>query len=81
LPRPIIKLHPEESGHGLGLGELPKIVGFPYNISAMAGASDFKFGMQLEFAKAYDKITRRRKGRHGPGLGALPKVVRYLHNG
>jgi len=29
----------------LGLGELPKILGFSYNISAMAGASDFIFRM------------------------------------
>jgi len=32
-----------------------KILGFPYNISAMAGASDFKFGTQLRFAKAREK--------------------------
>jgi len=36
-------------------------VGFPFNISATAEASDFKFGMRLWFAKAHDKITRRRK--------------------
>jgi len=36
--------------------------------------SDFKFGVQLGFAKAYDKITRRRKGGRGPGLGELPKI-------
>jgi len=40
----------------------------------MAGASDFIFGMQLEFAKAHDKITRRRKGRHGPGLEVFPDI-------
>jgi len=46
----------------------------PCNISATAGASDFKFGMQLGFAKAHHKITRRRKGGHGPaGLEELPK--------
>jgi len=48
-----------KSGHGLGLGELPKILGFPYNIFATARASDFKFGMQLGFGEAHDKITRR----------------------
>jgi len=58
---------------GLGLGELPKILGFPYNISATAGASDFKFGSQLGFAKAHHKITRRRKGGHGPGYRSSPK--------
>ena len=33
-----------KSGCGLGLGELPKILGFPFNIHATAEASDFKFG-------------------------------------
>jgi len=28
---------------------------YPYNISATAGASDFKFGMQLGYAKAREK--------------------------
>ena len=63
-----------KSGHGLGLGELPNILGFPYNIYATAGASNFKFGSHLEFAKAHDNTTRRRKGRHGPALGVLPKI-------
>ena len=49
-------------------------MGFPHNISATAGASDFKFGMQLVFAKAHHKITRRRKGRHGLGLGGSPNL-------
>ena len=61
-----------KSGHGLGLGELPNILGFLYNISATAGASDFRFGKQLEFVKAHHKITRRRKGGHG--LGELFKI-------
>jgi len=50
------------------------MLGFPYNISATAGASDFKFGKQLGFAKAHHKITRKRKGKHGPGLGKNPKI-------
>jgi len=29
LPKPIIKSHPEKSGCGLKLGELPKYLGFP----------------------------------------------------
>jgi len=33
----------------------PKNFGFPY-ISAIAGARDFTFGMQLGFVKAYHKI-------------------------
>ena len=65
---------------GLGLRELPKILGFPYNISATAGVSDFKFSAQLEFAKAHHKITRRRKGGHGPGLGELPKILGFPFN-
>jgi len=32
---------------------------FPFNISARAEASDFKFGMQLGFAKGHHKITPR----------------------
>jgi len=36
---PIIKSHPEEQVGGHGLGELLKILGLPYNISATAGAS------------------------------------------
>ena len=40
---------------GLGLEELLKIFGFSYNISAAAGASDFKFGAQLGYAKAHHK--------------------------
>jgi len=38
-----------KSGGNLGLGKLLKILGFPYNISAKVGVSDFKFGKQLEF--------------------------------
>jgi len=33
----------------------------PFIISATAEASDFKFGMQLGFAKAHQKITPRGK--------------------
>jgi len=52
----------------------PEIGGFPFNISATAEASDFKFGTQLEFAKAHHKITPRRKGARGSGLGEHPKI-------
>jgi len=48
-----------KSGRGPGLRKLPKILGFPFNISATAEASEFKFDMQLEFAKAHHKITPR----------------------
>jgi len=50
-----------KSGCGPGLRELPKIWGFPFNISATAEANDFKFGAQVWFAKGHHKITRRRK--------------------
>jgi len=63
-----------KNGGGLGPGKLPKILEFPYNISATAGASNFKFVAQLGFAKAHHKITRRRKSGHGPGLRKLPKI-------
>jgi len=46
---------------------------FPY-IYVIDEASDFKFGIWLMFAKAYHKITRRRKDGCGPGLGELPEI-------
>jgi len=36
LPRPVIIITPRKSGGGLELGDFPKILGFPYNISATA---------------------------------------------
>jgi len=69
-----------KSGCGLGLGELPEILGFPFNISGTAETSDFKFGTQLGFAKSHHKITRRTKGGHGPGLGELPKMWWFPFN-
>jgi len=42
-------------------------LGFPFNISATAEASDFKFGVQLWFAKAHHEITPR--GKVGVALG------------
>jgi len=36
-------------------------LGFLFNIYTIAEASDFKFGAQLEFAKAHHKITLREK--------------------
>jgi len=38
-------------------GRAAQNVGFPFNIFATAEASDFKFGIQLGFAKAHHKIT------------------------
>ena len=64
----------------IGIGELSKILGFPYNISAMAGASDFKFVAQLGFSKAHHQVTRKRKGGRGAGLGKLPKIFWFHFN-
>jgi len=44
-------------------------------VIASLKASDFKFGMQLGFAKGHHKITTREKRGRGPGLGKLPKIL------
>jgi len=80
LPRPIIISHPEEIWGWPWARGAPQNFGFPYNISAMVDASDFKFGAQLGFVKAHHKITRRRKGGRGPGLGELPKIWGFHFN-
>jgi len=56
-----------KGGHGLGLGRLPKILWFHFNIYTKAKARDFKFGAQLGFAKAHHKTTHR--GKVGVALG------------
>jgi len=61
------------SGCGPRLGELSESWGFPFNISAMAEGSDFKFGTQLGFAKARHKITPREKVGAALGWGSSPK--------
>jgi len=48
-------------------------LGFPFNISATADTSDLKFGMQLGFAKAHNKITPRGKVGLALGKGSIPK--------
>jgi len=60
-------------GCGPGLGELPEIRGFPFNISSTAEASDFKFGTQLRFAKAHHKITCRKRVGVALSKGSSPK--------
>ena len=50
-----------KSGHGYGLGELPKILSFHFNIHTMVETKDLKFGTQLRFAKAHYKTTPRKK--------------------
>jgi len=47
LPRPIIKSHAEECGRGSGLGELPKIWEFPFNVYTMAEASNLVHNLGL----------------------------------
>jgi len=58
----------------------PQNFWFPYNISATAGASDFKFGALLGFAKAHHKTTRRSNCGCGSGLGKLPKIWEFPYN-
>ena len=50
-------------------------MGYPFNISAIAKASDFNFGMQLGFVKAHYKIAPRRKVCVALGYGTSPKFV------
>jgi len=50
---------------------------FPFNISATAKDSDYKFGKQLGFAKAHHKLTPTGKRGRGPGLGKLPKILGF----
>jgi len=61
----------------------PQYLGFPYNISETSGASDFNFGAQLGFAKAYHKITHKKVG--VPSARGAPQTLgvslQYLHNG
>ena len=45
----------------------------------MAEASDFKFGTQLEFAKAHHKITPRGKVAM-TCVGELPNILGYPYN-
>jgi len=56
------KITPREKSVGdFGLGKLPNSFGSPFNISARAEASEFKYGTQLGFAKGHHKITPRGK--------------------
>ena len=55
----------KKSRRGPGRGA-PHNCAFPSDISATAGASNFKFGMQLWFAEADSKITLTRSGRVRP---------------
>jgi len=66
-PRPTIKTHLEEKWAWPWFREAPICLGFPFNISATASASDFKFGAQLAFDKAHHKIPQT--GKMGVALG------------
>ena len=57
--------------------ELPKILVFPYNISATADACNFKIGMPLVFAKAHHKVPYGRKSGRDPRLEELPKILGF----
>jgi len=59
---------------------VPQNLGFPFNISATAGASDFKFCTPLGFAKAHHKIIPRGKNGCGPELGELPIICVFPFN-
>ena len=52
---------------------------FPY-ISVTAEASDFKFGMQLRFAKVHHQIPLEEKSGGGIGLGELLKILGFHYN-
>ena len=80
LPRHIIKSHWKKSGCGPGVRELPEIRGFPFNISATAEASDFKFGTQPGFAKAHHKITPRWKKWVWPWARGNPQNLGFPFN-
>jgi len=59
-------------------------LGFPNNISATAGASDFKFDMRLEFAKAHHKTTPKEKVGVALGYGSsqiFGVSLQYFCNG
>ena len=56
-----------KGGRGAGLGKLPKILWFHFNIYTVAEASDLKFGTQLVFAKTHHKTTP--KGKVNVALG------------
>ena len=49
-------------------------MGFPFNISVMAVASDFKLGKELAFVKSNYKITLQDKSERGLRLGSSKKI-------
>jgi len=63
-----------KSGHSLGQGELPKNLGFHFNVYTMAEARNFKVGAQLGFAKATIK-THPEEKLAWPWAGKAPKYL------
>jgi len=61
---------------GVWLWELPKLWRLPFNISAVAAASDFNLSMLLGFAKAHRTIPPRTKRR----AWCLTKICGFLFN-
>ena len=58
----------------------PRNKGLPLYFSAMAVASDFKFGSQHGFAKDHHKITPGGRSGDGLGLAKLPKTLGFPYN-
>jgi len=50
-----------KSKYGLGLGKLPNILCFYFNMYTMTEVRDFKFGTQLGFAQAYHRTRPEKK--------------------
>jgi len=57
-----------KNGGGFGLGELPKIVGFPMIFLQQLGLATSNLARRWGLPRPIIKITRSRKGRCGPGL-------------
>jgi len=55
-------------------------LGFSFNISATARTSDFKCGMQLEFAKAHHKNHTQKEGWAWPWARELPEILWFHFN-
>ena len=60
-------------GVALGYGSSAKYM-VPFNISVMAEASEFKFGIELRFANSNYKITPNDKSGRGFHLGSFKNL-------
>ena len=58
----------------------PQNLGFPFNISGMAEASDCKILVEVGFDKAHHKTTPTRESALGLELGELPKMWGFPFN-